>query len=195
MKSTIDLLVLGILTETSMNAYELAKFIGDRQVGSFLKVSDPAVYKCCKRLFQQGYLDGNSVREGNHPSKTIYNINADGVEKFNELMMFYSSDLPQWNIEFNAFIWHLEKLEKKQGLKMLLELRDSLKEKGISLNKHLSDLTPYLPFSARMILKQHTMTITTLIAWLDETIEAYKKIKSPKQEKYDVSAVLKVHDT
>jgi len=56
--STIDLIILGILLENPMNAYGLTHFIDDKQVGRLLKISKPAVYKCCKRLFKAECLDG-----------------------------------------------------------------------------------------------------------------------------------------
>ena len=42
--STIDLIILGILLDKKKNAYELAKFIEDRGIDKFLKVSLPAIY-------------------------------------------------------------------------------------------------------------------------------------------------------
>ncbi len=194
MMSTIDLIILGILTEAPMNAYELTQYIGERQVGSFLKISDPAIYKSCKRLLHGGFLNGNSVKEGNQPSKTIYSINSDGKEKFHELMMFYSSNFTPWNIEFNAFMWHLEKLDKDQGLKMLRNLGDELRVKEMWFKKHESELNPYIPFSASMILKQNTMMITTLIAWVDKAIEDYKNLESSRGREFNVSAVKRIHD-
>ncbi len=194
MMSTIDLIILGILTETPMNAYEITQYIGERQVGSFLKISDPAIYKSCKRLLHGGFLNGNLVKEGNRPNKMIYSINSDGKEKFHELMTFYSSNVSPWNIEFNAFVWHLEKLDRQHGLEMLRNLGNELRAKEMWFKNHESEVIPYIPFSASMILKQHTMMITTLIAWVEETIEGYKNLESPGRNQFDVSALKGIHD-
>ena len=193
MMSTIDLIILGILIESTMNAYDITQYIRDRQVGTFLKISDPAIYKSCKRLLNAGFLDGNPIKEGNQPTKTIYSINPDGRSRFHGLMVFYSSNFSLWNIEFNAFMWHLEKLDKRQGLKMLRNLGDELREKETWFKCHLAELIPYVPFSASTILKQNTMLITTLIAWVDEVIEDYKSLRSTKGRKFDVSAVNRIH--
>jgi len=193
MMSIIDLIILGILTETPMNPYEITQYISERQVGTFLKISDPAIYKSCKRLLHGGFLDGNSVKEGNQPNKTIYSINSDGKAKFLELMGFYSSNFTPWNIEFNAFIWHLEKLDKRQGLKMLRNLAIELKAKETWFKQHLSELIPYIPFSASIILKQNTMMLTTLVDWVDGAIEDYEKLKSPDKRTFDVDAVNRIH--
>ena len=115
-------------------------------------------------------------------------------KKFHELMMFYSSNFTPWNIRFNAFVWRLEKLDKQPGLKMLRNLGNELKVKEMWFKKHESELNPYIPFSARIILKQQTMMITTLIAWVDGAIEDYKKLKSPRRREFNISAVKRLHD-
>ncbi len=193
MMSTIDLIILGILTENSMNAYEITQYIEERQVGTFLKISDPAIYKSCKRLHAEGLLDGTSAKEGNQPEKIIYRINSDGQARFHDLMSFYSSNFKLWNTEFNAFMWHLEILDKQEGLKMLRNLGDELRVKESWFKNHESELMLYIPFSASMILKQNTMVITTLIAWVDGAIEEYEKLESTKRRKFDVGAVNKIH--
>ena len=77
---------------------------------------------------------------------------------------------------------------------MLRNLGNELREKEMWFKKHLSELIPHVPFSARIILKQYTMRITTLVAWVDGTIEDYKKMKSPRRKKYNISAVKRIHD-
>jgi len=193
MMSTIDLIILGILTETPMNAYEITQFIGERQVGTFLKISDPAIYKSCKRLHLGGFLNGASAKEGNQPEKTIYSINSDGKARFHELMVFYSSNFTPWNIDFNAFMWHLEKLDKREGLKMLRNLGNELRVKELWFKNHEIELISFIPFAASMILKQNTMLITTLIAWVDQAMQDYRKLRSPKGRKFDISAVERIH--
>jgi len=192
--SNIDLIVLGILTETPMSAYELTQYITDRQVSSFLKISDPAIYKSCKRLSQEGFLDGKLGKEGKSPKKTIYTINPEGQTRFHELMKFYSGNTNQWHLEFNAFMWHIEKLGKKEGMFMLKDLAERLRTKKTMLKKHLVDLTPYIPFSARTILRQYTMVTTTMVIWVDETIEEYEKLRSPGKKKFDVPEVIRINE-
>ena len=192
--SNIDLIVLGILTEAPMSAYELTQYITDRQVSSFLKISDPAVYKSCKRLFQGGFLDGKLGTEGASPKKTIYSMNPEGQTRFYELMKFYSGNTNQWHLEFNAFMWHIEKLSKKEGLLMLNELAERLRNRESLLKKHLDDLTPYIPFAARTILKQYTMVTTTMVVWVHETIEEYKNLRSPGKKKFNVPEVIRINE-
>ena len=193
MMSTIDLIILGILTESPMNAYEIIQYISERQIGNFLKISDPAIYKSCKRLLHDGLVDGTSVKEGNHPNKTVYRINPDGEFKFNQLMVHYSSNLNNWNIEFNAFMWNLEKVDKQQGLQMLANLGDLLREKESWFKDHVVELLPYIPFSARMVLTQYSMMTTTLVAWIEGATEEYERLDPSSANEFNVAEVNRIH--
>ena len=193
MMSTIDLIILGILTESPMNAYEIIQYISERQIGNFLKISDPAIYKSCKRLLHDGLVDGTSVKEGNQPNKTVYRINPDGEFKFNQLMVHYSSNLNNWNIEFNAFMWNLEKVDKQQGLQMLANLGDLLREKESWFKDHVVELLPYIPFSARMGLTQYSMMTTTLVAWIEGATEEYERLDPSSANEFNVAEVNRIH--
>lgn len=193
MMSTIDLIILGILTESPMNAYEIIQYISERQIGNFLKISDPAIYKSCKRLLHDGLVDGTSVKEGNQPNKTVYRINPDGEFKFNQLMVHYSSNLNNWNIEFNAFMWNLEKVDKQQGLQMLANLGDLLREKESWFKDHVVELLPYIPFSARMVLTQYSMVTTTLVAWIEGATEEYERLDPSSANEFNVAEVNRIH--
>lgn len=76
---------------------------------------------------------------------------------------------------------------------MLRNLGNELRVKEVWFKKHQSELIPYIPFSASMILKQNTMLITTLISWVDEAIEGYKQLKSSKAKKFNIREVNRIH--
>ena len=176
--STIDLIILGILLDKKMNAYELANFIEDRGIDKFLKVSVPAIYKNCKRLYQSGYLNGQRVREGEMPEKLVYSINKKRKGHFHNLMKYYSSsihhDPTPFFIDFNSFLWNIEKLEMSEAMEMLENLQFQLLRTEKWIIRHEKEAQSSEPFSSRMIIKQYRMMIATLVIWVGETIEEYK---------------------
>lgn len=173
--STIDLIILGILMDKPMNAFELARLIDEKQIGKFLKISKPAIYKSCKRLFKSGYLDGERVREGEMPEKVIYSVNKKGRGRFNKLMEHFSGNLTPFYLEFNTFLWNIDKIEKTKALKMLHDLRTQLHHLKDWIVKHEKETKSGVPFAGRMIIKQYRMMIHTLVIWIKETIAEYKK--------------------
>lgn len=175
--STIDLIVLGFLLDRRMNAYELVSFITEKQIGRFLKISTAAVYKRCKRLYEEGFLNGEMVKEGEQPEKTVYSINKKGEKKFFDLMEHFSSSFAPFFLDCNAFIWNIEKLEKEQGLKMLTNLHDELLNFNVWIIQHEKAEFKSMSFASRSIVKQYRLMISTLYIWSKELIADYKKLK------------------
>ncbi len=172
--STIDLIILGILLKHPMSAYELTHFVEKNSINKFLKISNPAIYKACKRLYKAGRLDGETVREGELPEKIVYSINKNGKEYFYKLMEYFSKELKPFYFEFNTFLWNIDKIEVDEAVNMLENLHKCMcifKERII---EHEKEVQHYAPFSGKMIIMQYRMIITTFVQWIEKVIENYK---------------------
>lgn len=174
--SPIDLIILGILYEKPMNAYEVARFVDEKHVQRLVKISQPAIYKNCKKLFQAGYLTGEKVRQGENPEKTIFKLSAKGKTYFHELMAHFSSRVHPFYLDFNAFIWNLDRLPKAQGLEMLENLRRELAQLKIWIINHEIEAAA-LRLPVRLIIKQGRMVIVALAQWAEEAVADFKKYK------------------
>ncbi len=172
--STIDLIILGILLDKEMSAYEMANFIERRGIDQLVKISKPAVYKNSKRLYKSGYLDGLKVREGELPEKMVYSMNEKGLAKFHDLMKYYSSNTDPFFLDFNSFLWNIEKLETSEAVGMLVNLKNQLLGIKKWILQHEKEAQSDASFSSRMIIKQYRMMIVTLVKWVEETIEEFK---------------------
>ena len=172
--STIDLIILGILHEKAMNAYELARYIEDKQVYRLLKISQPAVYKNCKRLFKSGYLSGEKVRQGENPEKVIYKVSKKGKDYFYELMEHFSRQVQPFYFDFNTFIWNMNKLKPDKAFAMLQELHAGLLQWKEWIIQHEQEAT-LAPFHIRIIVKQYRMILVTLVEWVEEVLHDFKK--------------------
>jgi DNA-binding PadR family transcriptional regulator len=173
--SVIDLVVLGILMDEPMNAYRLAQFVEERQLGRLVKLSKPAIYKSCRRLAAAGCLIGKAVRETEAPEKVVYSVNKTGKQHFRELMLHFSKHINPFHFEFNSFIWNLHRLDRAEGLRMLETLRAELVELQRWLVIHEKVDVSKAGFGARMVVKQYRMVVTTLVQWIEETIEEYRQ--------------------
>ena len=172
--STIELIILGILQKKPMNAYELANFIDERQVGRMLKISTPAIYKTCKRLYKANYLDGETIREGENPEKVVYSVNPNGKKHFFSLMEHFSGTLQPFYMDFNAFLWNIDLLKPKKAIEMLENLKAQLIQLKQWVIPHENEAQAE-SFAVRMIIKQYRMVLFTLVDWIEETIDGYKK--------------------
>ena len=84
--SSIDIILLGMLIEGPMSAYEMNKILDKRQVRVWLKISEPAVYRNLRRLQDRGCTEHHTEKHGLMPEKTIYTITPRGREYFIQLM-------------------------------------------------------------------------------------------------------------
>ncbi len=175
--STIDLIILGILYDRPMNAYELINFVEKRNINRFLKISKQAIYKSCKRLFAGDHINGKTVRDGNAPEKVIYSVNKKGEEYFYQLMQHYATGVTPIYFEFNTFLWNIEKLEHKNGLELLKKMKNELDTILHYVVIHEREDVARLPFAPRMIVKGYRMMYETLVVWLAETIDEFEKLK------------------
>lgn len=175
--STIDLIILGVLLEKPMSAYDLVCLIYQKHVNHFLKISTPAIYKNCKRLYRSGLLDAKTSKEGEQPEKTIYRINEKGKERFFALMEHFSSNVRPFYLDINAFIFNVERAGKQRGLRMLKKLHDELSDLKTWIIEHEKEESPNLTFAGKAIIKQYHMTVSALLSWSEEIVDDYKKIK------------------
>ncbi len=175
--STIDLLVLGILMHGAKNAYELVRYIREREIHRILKISEPAVFKSCRRLAESGYLDGETVRETGVPDKVIYRVNSKGKERFYALMGHFANEFKPFYLDFNTVLWNIDTLEKPEGKKLLLVLQEQLHLTREWIVQHEKEGRDHLPFGTRQIVKQYRMTISALADWIDQAVEEFDSLR------------------
>ncbi len=75
--------ILVCLTERPMTGYELAKAF-DTSIGFFWRARHQQIYRELQQLRQRDFLDSKEVIQSGRPNKTIYAINARGLEHLKE---------------------------------------------------------------------------------------------------------------
>jgi len=172
--STIDLIVLAIVFKHPLNAYELVRYVKNRRIDRVLKVSEPAIFKSCRRLAKDQCLDGETVREANVPDKIVYSINERGRERLYTLLAHYAHNVNPFYFDFNTVVWGVDCVEPEQGAQLLKELQEQLHNIKQGVIAHEKEVAQQLPFGARQIVKQYRMTISVLAEWIDEVVSDYE---------------------
>lgn len=90
--STIDLIVLGMLKDKAMGAYDIQKLVEYRNISKWVKISTPSIYKKTIQLEKKGLIKGKNIKEGNMPEKVVYTLTNDGEEEFKRLMLKISDE-------------------------------------------------------------------------------------------------------
>lgn len=178
--SSVELIILGILLDRPLNPYELGRQIDQRSVSRILKISRPAVYKVCKRLARQGYLNGKAVREGELPEKTVYSVTPKGKQHFQQLMEHFSRAILPMHFEFNSFLFHIEKIEDSKARELLGNLQSELRELHDWVVAHQKEDASRRAFAPAAIVEQYRMVISALVKWIDNTIGKHKELNRPQ---------------
>ena len=126
--SVVDLMLLGFLHDKPMNAYEIKKEVESKNLVWWIKMSSPSIYRNISALSDKGYIDGETVREGEMPEKTIYTINQKGRAYFSQLMEQYANNPPKIYLDFTATISNLNHVDSETGQRILDNLYHTFRE-------------------------------------------------------------------
>lgn len=166
--STVDLMLLGALMEKPMSAYEMKKNMEFRNIKSWVKISSPSIYKNLVALKKKGYLDGETVREGEMPEKTIYSINEKGRSYFMRMMEKYSKEPGMVYIDFVAFVANLYHVEPNRGIEMIKSLREKLSEEREYIQLNVKEKKEFVPFYALSILELYNSMYSLFSDWTEK---------------------------
>ncbi|MGZ7442993.1 PadR family transcriptional regulator [Paenibacillus sp. TH7-28] len=127
--SSINLVILGSLLNGEKSAYEMVREFENWNIGHWVKISNPSIYKNIIKLHKSGYLNARTVKEGEMPEKTMYEINDAGRAHFYELMEENAADFSGVYFDFSAFIVNLYHMPEDEKRKLVAHFKASMDEK------------------------------------------------------------------
>lgn len=131
-------MLLGLIYEKPLNAYEITKLLGYMNIRWWFDIADSTVYTTIKNLEKKGYIAGETEKIGNMPDRTVYTITDKGKIEFRETL---KKVLVQFNYDTNIFtiaaffIDTFDVDEKRELLEKRLELLQSYL---VGINKQVS---------------------------------------------------------
>ncbi len=182
--SIVDMVVLGILLKEPMNAYRLAQFVEQQNVTRLVKLSTPAIYKSCKRLFEQGHLSGELKRDGEAPEKMMYKVSDNGQERFRELMSHFAGTITPFYFDINSVVYSLEQLDYVAGLELIDTYAAEVATMQSWLIPHSKEATAKATFGSRMIVKQYLMVVDVLVDWVEQLRVEFIKERGKKPKEH-----------
>lgn len=119
MLSKVGALIMGIIKESPRNPYEITKLLEVIKLKEWFPVAASSVYATIKTLHGKGYIEGEAMKEGSMPEKTVYTITEEGERLFLETIreMLGSGDLD--SVAFNIGTIMMCNLEKATVLELL----------------------------------------------------------------------------
>lgn len=82
MLSKPAIMLLGLINEKPINAYEIIKQLKIMNVKWWYNIADSTVYATIKALEKKEFINGISEKIGNMPNRIVYNITDNGKTEF-----------------------------------------------------------------------------------------------------------------
>ena len=152
MVSKLSKYVIGLLHKKPMNPYEIARLSDKDVIQSWFPMVPASIYTTIKNLEKKGYIRGESIQEGNYPTKTQYSLTEDGLS---ELLNGLSDGLSSYEFEASNFgiaIFHICSLPKETALQSTRERLDKLKGLLAQANNTFDLYADRIPFNMKIML-------------------------------------------
>jgi len=172
--SSVDLILLGLVHDQPRSAYEMQKQVEYRNLGKWVKISTPSIYKKVLRLEEQGYLTRHVEREGRMPEKAVYSITPQGWERFQALMREGAAGAAEVLFDFNAVVANLNKLPPDEALGLIGSIRSGIRESLIYM-QGVRPQRSHIPLTGRAVLDQQIRVLTALSDWADGFQEEFAR--------------------
>ena len=111
-------LLMGIIYQKPLNAYEMTKLLAYMNIKWWFNIADSTVYTTLKNLERRGLIEGTIERIGNMPDRTIYSLTEKGRDELKETI---KESILQFNYDTNiftiaAFVMDILDTEEKKEL-------------------------------------------------------------------------------
>lgn len=165
---SIDLLILGLISERPRHGYDITREIAARGLRNWLKVSDVAVYKACARLEKQGCLASLAEKQGKNPERSVYQLTGTGRERLSDLLFeMISSSEPIRNEFYLAFEFP-GALERNEALLALERRSESVSRILAGRLTRLEALAGLEDELAASVCRREVEVYRGELAWLEE---------------------------
>lgn len=164
--SSIDLIILGIVSEKPQSAYDIQKDVEYHHFSRWTKISIPSVYRKVRQLNEKGYLQSNIVKGDRFADKAVYSITDKGRSYFEQLMNAYACEHIPLQFDFNVVITNLNKMDKEKALELVRQLRNTINASA-NVNEEYAAAYKDIPLVGKTVFEQQRLVYGSLLEWLD----------------------------
>lgn len=167
--TAIDLIVLGMLRNEALSAYDLQKLVEYRNISKWVKISTPSIYKKVLQLEEKGLISSHIEKEGKMPEKAVYALTDEGKEAFETLMLELSRKPISFLMDFNAVIVNVQSLPKQRQKECLDNIQTNIKELKAYLRENLDakEKAAHIPPMGMAVLRQQLSLAETIEEWME----------------------------
>lgn len=163
-------MLLGLISEKPLNAYEIIKQLNYMNVKWWFNISDSTVYSTLKTLEKKGYLSGTAEKVGNMPDRTVYSLSDKGKDEF---IATLKASILQFNYDTNIFsiaAFFLSTFTPEERQKLLHERLAILQKYRAGIAKQVS------PLWEKEVPATHSANVKRMIDLVEAEITGTKRL-------------------
>jgi DNA-binding PadR family transcriptional regulator len=171
--ANIRLVILGILTRHPMHGYEIKQIIEDH-MGDWTDIKFGSIYFALSKLAEDKSVEIiEETRQGNRPSRIVYQITETGRHEFYRLLRELWSEDDDTLYSFDIGVFFMRSLSKSEVQELLAHRIVKMQQKIAYLEQHKAEQesNPHIPPLASAIMQHSQLHFRTELTWLRELKE------------------------
>lgn len=157
-------MLLGLIYEKPLNAYEIIKLLKYMNVKWWFNIADSTVYSTLKTLEKKGLISGTTEKVGNMPDRTVYKLSDKGK---NEFVNTLKASILQFNYDTNIFsiaAFFLSTFTPDEQQELLQERLNILQKYRTGIEKQIN------PLWENEVSSTHSANVKRMIGLVDAEI-------------------------
>lgn len=163
-------MLLGLIYEKPLNAYEIIKHLNYMNVKWWFNIADSTVYSTLKTLEKKGYILGTTEKVGNMPDRTVYSLSDTGKDKFIDTL---KASILQFNYDTNIFsiaAFFLSTFPPNEQQELLEKRLETLRKYRAGIAKQVN------PLWENEVPAVHAANVKRMIDLVDAEITGTKRL-------------------
>ena len=163
-------MLLGLIYEKPLNAYEIIKHLNYMNVKWWFNIADSTVYSTLKTLEKKEYIIGTTEKVGNMPDRTVYSLSEKGKDEFISTL---KASILQFNYDTNIFsiaAFFLNTFTPEEQQKLLQERLTVLQKYRTGIKKQVN------PLWENEVSATHSANVKRMIDLVDAEITGTNRL-------------------
>lgn len=163
-------MLLGLIYEKPLNAYEIIKHLNYMNVKWWFNIADSTVYSTLKTLEKKEYIIGTTEKVGNMPDRTVYSLSEKGKDEFISTL---KASILQFNYDTNIFsiaAFFLNTFTPEEQQKLLQERLTVLQKYRTGIEKQVN------PLWENEVSATHSANVKRMIDLVDAEITGINRL-------------------
>ena len=163
-------MLLGLIYEKPLNAYEIIKHLNYMNVKWWFNIADSTVYSTLKTLEKKEYIIGTTEKVGNMPDRTVYSLSEKGKDEFISTL---KASILQFNYDTNIFsiaAFFLNTFTPEEQQKLLQERLTVLQKYRTGIEKQVH------PLRENEVSATHAANVKRMIDLVDAEITGINRL-------------------